>query len=59
MFDPEDKNLRESIKDLDELSANTLFVLAGLHALAGLIHDFALRDSSLRCTDPRKALSTS
>jgi cytochrome b561 len=43
-FDPGDKALRHSIGDWHALAANTLVIVAGLHAAAALFHHFVLRD---------------
>jgi cytochrome b561 len=47
-FDPSDKALRDSIGDWHALAANTLVIVAGLHAAAALSHHFILRDGVLR-----------
>jgi cytochrome b561 len=47
-FDPGNKPLRAQVGDLHDLAANTLLVLAGLHAIAALIHHFVWRDDVLR-----------
>jgi cytochrome b561 len=44
---PADRALAHSIKDVHELLANTLVVLAALHVIAALFHHFALRDRTL------------
>jgi cytochrome b561 len=40
--------LAERIGDLHGLGANTILVLAGLHAAAALFHHYALKDTVLR-----------
>ncbi len=47
-FDPGNKALRTQVEDLHAWFANTLLVLAGLHAAAGLAHHFILKDNVLR-----------
>jgi cytochrome b561 len=47
-FAPGDKALRGQIEDLHSWSANTLVILAGIHALAGLWHHYILKDGVLR-----------
>jgi cytochrome b561 len=47
-FAPGDKALRGQIEDLHSWSANTLVILAGIHALAGLWHHFIQKDGVLR-----------
>ena len=44
---PGDKALRELVEDWHGTAANILLIVAGLHALAGLIHHFYLRDGVL------------
>ena len=46
-FEPGNTPLTESVEDLHALSANTVLVLAGLHALAALVHHYALKDGTL------------
>ena len=45
---PGNKALRGQVEDLHSWSANTLVILAGLHALAGLWHHFVRKDGVLR-----------
>jgi cytochrome b561 len=45
---PGNKALREWIGDWHALGANTILVVAGLHAAAALMHHFVLRDGVLR-----------
>jgi cytochrome b561 len=47
-FDPGDRALRDSIGDWHALAANTLVIVAGLHAAVALFHHFILRDGVLR-----------
>jgi len=47
-FDPGNKALRQQIGELHGLGANVLLVVAGLHAVAALIHHFFLKDHVLR-----------
>ena len=44
---PGNKELKEAVENLHGLAANATLVLAGLHALAGLVHQFVLRDGLL------------
>jgi cytochrome b561 len=53
-FDPGNKELRENVEDLHSLSANVLLIVAGLHAAAGIVHHFLLRDATLKRILPRK-----
>jgi cytochrome b561 len=45
---PGNKELRELVEKLHGTSANALLIVAGLHAAAGLVHHFKLRDGVLR-----------
>ena len=47
-FDPTNKDLREPIEEWHALAANTLLVVALLHAVAGLQHHFVRNDGVLR-----------
>jgi len=47
-FDPGNKALRETIGDLHALSANSLVILACLHAAAALFHRYRLKDQVLQ-----------
>jgi cytochrome b561 len=40
--------LRGTFKELHELAANALVIVAGLHAVAALLHHYVLRDGVLR-----------
>jgi cytochrome b561 len=44
---PADRVLVHSIKDVHELLANSLVILAALHVVAALFHHFVLRDQTL------------
>ena len=44
---PGNKDLKETVENLHALSANATVILAGLHAAAGLFHQFILRDRLL------------
>jgi len=46
-FDPDNKLLRSRVEDLHSLGANILLILVGLHAAAGLLHDWILKDGTL------------
>jgi len=46
-FDAGNKALRANVEDFHAFAANLLLVLAGLHATAGLIHHFIMRDGIL------------
>jgi cytochrome b561 len=46
--------LRHQVEELHELSANTILIVAGLHALAGVAHEFLLRDGVLRRMFPAR-----
>jgi cytochrome b561 len=54
-FDPNNRELRETVEDLHGWFANTLLIVAGLHAAAALVHHFALRDNVLRRMLPPRA----
>jgi cytochrome b561 len=54
-FDPNNRELRERVEDLHGWFANTLLIVAGLHAAAALVHHFALRDNVLRRMLPPRA----
>lgn len=45
---PGDRALRKQVGDLHELAANTILIVAGVHALIALTHHFILRDATLR-----------
>jgi len=47
-FAPDDRALRRSIAGWHELVANTILIVAGLHAAAGLFHHYVWKDSTLR-----------
>lgn len=47
-FDPNDKDLRETVEDWHGLAANTLLVVAFCHAAAALLHHFVRKDGVLR-----------
>ncbi|MDC8785388.1 cytochrome b [Roseateles koreensis] len=47
-YDPANKSLRHDAVELHELLANTLLVVAALHAAAALAHHFLLKDGVLR-----------
>lgn len=51
---PGDKQLREQFEDWHAYMAFTLLAVAGLHALAGLAHHYALHDNVLRRMMPRR-----
>jgi cytochrome b561 len=53
-FDPGNTSLRESVEELHSWSANFLLIVAGLHAAAGLLHHFVLKDDILRRMLPRR-----
>lgn len=42
-FDPGNKGLREAVEDYHAYAANLLLVLAGFHAVAGLVHQYVLK----------------
>ncbi len=45
---PDNKAFRETIEELHGLSANALLIVAALHAAAGLLHHYVLKDDVLR-----------
>ena len=47
-FDPGNRALVRQVGDWHALAANTLLIVAGLHAAAALLHHFVLRDATLR-----------
>jgi len=47
-FDPENKQLRDGIGNIHALAANSLIILAAIHAGAGLIHHFLWKDGVLQ-----------
>jgi cytochrome b561 len=47
-FDPGNKELREQVEDAHALLANTVVIVAALHAAFALYHHFILRDGVLR-----------
>ena len=53
-FDPGNTALKGFVEDLHSWAANTLLIVAGLHAAAALLHHFALKDDILRRMLPRR-----
>jgi len=47
-FQANDKSLRETVEDWHALAANTLLIVAFLHAAAALLHHVVLKDGVLR-----------
>jgi cytochrome b561 len=47
-FNPNDRTLRQTVGNLHGWAANTLLIVAGMHALAALFHHYVLRDAVLR-----------
>jgi cytochrome b561 len=47
-FAPGDKELKETVENLHAWLANTILIVAGLHAVAALVNHFALRNNVLR-----------
>lgn len=45
---PGNKDLRNQIGGLHEITANAILILAGVHAAAGLFHHYILKDNTLR-----------
>jgi cytochrome b561 len=54
-FAPGDRALIRRINGIHELVANTILVVAGLHALAALVHYYVWKDEVLRRMLPRRA----
>ncbi len=54
-FDPGNRVLAREIGGWHALGANTLLIVAGAHAAAGLLHHFVLRDATLRRMLPWRA----
>ena len=52
---PRDRALARSIKDIHELGAHLTILLATVHAAAGLVHHYLLKDDTLRRMLPRRA----
>lgn len=52
-FDPGNKALRDTVTELHETIATFILIIAGLHALAALVHHYVLRDGVLRRMWPR------
>jgi cytochrome b561 len=55
-FAPGDRALRRQINGYHELVANTILVVAGFHALAGLAHHYLWKDDTLRRMGPRRGM---
>jgi cytochrome b561 len=53
-FDPNNPGLKSTVEDLHGTFANTVLIVAGLHAAAALVHHFVLRDRVLRRMWPDK-----
>jgi cytochrome b561 len=53
-FDPGNTALRESVENWHSWAADLLLIVAGLHAVAALLHHFVLKDSILRRMLPRQ-----
>jgi cytochrome b561 len=51
---PGDKALRASVEDYHAFAANLLLILAGLHAAAGLAHQYILKDGTLNRMLPKR-----
>jgi cytochrome b561 len=47
-FAPDNPDLRETIEDWHGLAADTLLIVAGLHAAAGIFHHLVLKDGVMR-----------
>ena len=47
-FDPGNDHLQDTVEDLHAILANSLLVVAGLHAAIALVHHFVLRNGVLR-----------
>jgi cytochrome b561 len=50
---PRDRAFARSVKDIHEVAANALIILAALHAAAALLHHWVLRDRTLVRMLPR------
>lgn len=48
VFDPGNRTLMRQIHGWHALAANTVLIVAGLHATAALFHHFIMRDATLR-----------
>ena len=57
-FAPGDRALRRQINGYHELVANTILVIAGLHALAALVHHYLWKDEVLRRMLPLRRWAT-
>jgi cytochrome b561 len=53
-FAPDNIELKKTVEGLHKTFANAILIFAGLHALAGLIHHFVLRNDVLRRMLPGK-----
>jgi cytochrome b561 len=53
-FDPGNRSLRKMVEGWHELAANTLLIVALLHAAAGLVHHLVLKDKVLQRMLPRR-----
>ncbi len=53
-FDPGNKPLRTQVEDLHGLAANSILILAGIHASAALVHRYVWRDGVLARMLPRR-----
>jgi cytochrome b561 len=47
-FDPGNDHLKDTVEDLHSTLANTVLIVAGLHAAMALVHHFVLRNGVLR-----------
>lgn len=54
-FAPDDKALKSLVEDLHGTFANAILILAGVHALAALVHHFVLHDTVLRRMLPARS----
>jgi cytochrome b561 len=54
---PADRTFAHSLKEVHEVLANALVILAALHVAAALFHHFILRDRTLRRMLPQRRLS--
>jgi len=55
---PDARWLRGLVGEVHELAANTILVLAGMHAVAALLHHLLLRDDTLRRMLPGRPRAT-
>jgi cytochrome b561 len=45
---PSDPEMKKLVEGIHEFLGNTLYILIGIHAIAGLWHQYVIKDDTLR-----------